>query len=51
MRTALSETVIEGITTNLPLHKEMMIDQKYMQGGTSIHYLEEKLSHRASVQS
>ena len=49
MRTALSETVIEGISTNIPLHREMMIDQKFLQGGVSIHYLEEKLAHRESV--
>ena len=49
MRTALSETVIEGISNNIPLHREMMIDQKFLQGGVSIHYLEEKLAHRESV--
>lgn len=49
MRTALAETVIEGISSNLPLHQDLMIDQKYLQGGTSIHYLEEKLSHRAAL--
>ena len=49
MRTALSETVIEGISTNIPLHREMMIDQKFLQGGVSIHYLEEKLTHRESM--
>ena len=45
MRCALSETVVEGISTNIPLHREMMIDQTYLKGGASIHYLEEKLSH------
>ena len=45
MRCALSETVVEGISTNIPLHREMMIDQTYLKGGPSIHYLEEKLSH------
>ena len=45
MRIALSETVIEGILTNIPLHRELMVDAKFMDGGTNIHYLEEWLSH------
>jgi acetyl-CoA carboxylase, biotin carboxylase subunit len=45
MRTALLETVIEGINTNIPLHRELMVDAKFMVGGTNIHYLEEWLSH------
>ena len=47
MRTALSETVIEGIQTNVDLHKDLMVDAAFAQGGTSIHYLEKKLSKRA----
>ncbi|MGV3571687.1 MAG: ATP-grasp domain-containing protein, partial [Ramlibacter sp.] len=45
MRTALAETVVEGINTNIPLHRELMVDAKFMAGGTNIHYLEEWLSH------
>ena len=44
MQTALNETVIEGINTNIPLHRELMVDAKFMQGGTNIHYLEHWLS-------
>ncbi len=44
MRTALGETVIEGINTNIPLHRELMVDAKFMAGGTNIHYLEEWLA-------
>ena len=44
MRTALNETVIEGIQTNIPLHRELMVDAKFMSGGTNIHYLEEWLA-------
>jgi len=44
MRTALSETVVEGIQTNIPLHREIMVDSKFMSGGTNIHYLEEWLA-------
>ncbi len=40
MRSALSETVVEGILTNVPLHRELMADAKFIEGGTSIHYLE-----------
>ena len=46
MRTALSETVIEGINTNVPLHRELMVDANFVTGGTNIHYLEEWLSQR-----
>jgi acetyl-CoA carboxylase, biotin carboxylase subunit len=44
MRIALSETVIDGILTNIPLHKTLMDDSHFMDGGTSIHYLEQKLA-------
>ena len=47
MRTALNETVVEGILTNIPLHRELMVDAKFMAGGTNIHYLEEWMaSHK-----
>lgn len=46
MRTALAETVIEGINTNIPLHRELMVDANFVTGGTNIHYLEEWLSQR-----
>ncbi len=44
MRTALLETVVEGINTNIPLHRELMMDAKFVAGGTNIHYLEEWLA-------
>jgi len=44
MRIALSEMVVEGIQTNIPLHREMMNDTLFMRGGVSIHYLEQKLA-------
>ncbi|MFM7330080.1 MAG: acetyl-CoA carboxylase biotin carboxylase subunit [Brachymonas sp.] len=46
MRTALDETVIEGIKTNIPLHRELYSDANFMQGGTNIHYLEEWMKLR-----
>ena len=44
---ALSETVIEGIKTNIPLHQELLQDAAFLRGGASIHYLEEKLAKLA----
>ena len=44
MRIALSEMVVEGIKTNIPLHQELMHDARFLKGGTSIHYLEERLA-------
>jgi acetyl-CoA carboxylase biotin carboxylase subunit len=44
---ALSETVIEGIKTNIPLHQELLQDAAFLSGGTSIHYLEQKLAKLA----
>ena len=43
MRIALSEMVVEGIRTNIPLHQELLVDQAVLEGGLSIHYLENKL--------
>ena len=47
MRIALSEMIVEGIDTNLPLHQELMLDSAFLRGGTNIHYLEEKLSKQS----
>ncbi len=44
MRIALSEMIVEGIQTNLPLHRQLMDDTHFIAGGTSIHYLEKKLA-------
>ncbi|MVW73370.1 MULTISPECIES: acetyl-CoA carboxylase biotin carboxylase subunit [unclassified Bordetella] len=46
MRIALSEMVVEGISTNIPLHRELLQDARFIEGGTSIHYLEHKLAQR-----
>jgi acetyl-CoA carboxylase biotin carboxylase subunit len=46
MRIALSEMAIQGIKTNIPLHQDLMHDARFVEGGTSIHYLEEKLAAR-----
>ena len=49
MRIAMSEMVVEGIKTNIPLHRELLIDEKFVLGGTSIHYLEKRLAARHIV--
>ncbi len=41
MRVALSEFAITGIKTNVELHKELFNDPSFIQGSTSIHYLEQ----------
>jgi len=43
MRSALSEMVIEGIKTNIPLHQEIFQHAAFQAGGTDIHYLEKRL--------
>ncbi|MFN3985291.1 MAG: acetyl-CoA carboxylase biotin carboxylase subunit [Rhodocyclaceae bacterium] len=49
MRIALSEMAIDGIKTNIALHQELMIDGRFVEGGTSIHYLEHLLADRNQV--
>jgi len=43
MLNALTEVVIDGIRTNLPLHRDMMHDAGFRAGGMDVHYLEKKL--------
>ncbi len=40
---ALSEIVIDGIKTNIPLHQDLVKDPAFIVGGADIHYLEKKL--------
>ena len=40
---ALTEMVIDGIKTNIPLHLEIMQHSAFKAGGTDIHYLEKRL--------
>ncbi|HEU4352179.1 MAG TPA: acetyl-CoA carboxylase biotin carboxylase subunit [Burkholderiales bacterium] len=44
MRIALSEMVVEGIQTNIELHRGLLNDTRVLRGGVSIHYLEQKLA-------
>ena len=43
MQGALSEMVIDGIKTNVPLQSRIMADTAFRAGGADIHYLEKKL--------
>ena len=43
MKTALSEMVVEGIKTNIPLHQEIFNHTAFKAGGLDIHYLERRL--------
>lgn len=43
MQHALEELVIDGIRTNIDLHKDLVRDTAFRKGGVSIHYLEKKL--------
>lgn len=47
MRIALSEMIVEGIKTNIPLHRELMDDAQFVKGGFSIHYLEQRMAKLA----
>ena len=49
MQIALSEMVVEGIQTNIPLHRELMVDARFIEGGTNIHYLEQKLADKPDL--
>lgn len=47
MQNALEEVVIEGIKTNIPLHKEKIFrDKAFREGGVDIHHLEKKLRNQ-----
>jgi len=43
MRHALDEIIIDGIKTNIELHRRILQDKHFIAGGTNIHYLEKML--------
>jgi acetyl-CoA carboxylase biotin carboxylase subunit len=45
--TALSEMMVEGISTNIPLHREILQDDAFRAGDVTIHHLEKRLSQKA----
>jgi acetyl-CoA carboxylase biotin carboxylase subunit len=46
MRVALDEMVLDGIRSNVPLHKWLLWDPGFLRGGFNIHYLEKRLAER-----
>ena len=48
MRVALDEMVLNGVNTNVPLHKWLLRDRGIVRGGFNIHYLEKRLEQRQS---
>jgi acetyl-CoA carboxylase biotin carboxylase subunit len=46
MKVALSEMIVDGIKTNVPLQQRILADIGFQQGGTNIHYLEKRLAER-----
>jgi acetyl-CoA carboxylase biotin carboxylase subunit len=46
MRVALSELVVDGIKTNIPLQQRILADGGFQHGGQNIHYLEKRLAER-----
>jgi acetyl-CoA carboxylase biotin carboxylase subunit len=49
MRVALDEMVVNGIKTNVPLHKWLLTDPGFIKGGFNIHYLEKRLAEKAKA--
>lgn len=43
MRNAMDEILVEGIKTNIELHKKILNNAAFIKGGTNIHYLEKML--------
>ncbi|WP_322521970.1 acetyl-CoA carboxylase biotin carboxylase subunit [Guyparkeria halophila] len=43
MHGALEEMLVDGIKTNIPLHRELMMDANFIAGGMDIHFLHKRL--------
>ena len=49
MRLALAEMRVEGISTNLPLHRAIVQEEGFAAGGVDIHHLERWLQQRSGA--
>ena len=49
MRTALSEMIVEGIQTNIPLHQDLLNDAAFIRGGINIHFLEDRMAAQKKI--
>lgn len=47
MRLALSEMIVDGISTNIALHRDILEDPAFCAGGVDIHHLERWLQQRS----
>ncbi|WP_308718829.1 acetyl-CoA carboxylase biotin carboxylase subunit [Komagataeibacter xylinus] len=48
MRVALAEMKVEGVSTNIALHQDLLADPAFARGGVDIHYLERWLAKRTA---
>ncbi|MBV1829832.1 acetyl-CoA carboxylase biotin carboxylase subunit [Komagataeibacter sp. AV436] len=48
MRVALAEMKVEGVSTNIALHQDLLADPAFARGGVDIHYLERWLAQRTA---
>ncbi|GAN88537.1 acetyl-CoA carboxylase biotin carboxylase subunit [Komagataeibacter intermedius] len=48
MRVALTEMKVEGVSTNIALHRDLLADPAFRRGGVDIHYLERWLAQRTA---
>ena len=46
MRRALTELVVDGIRTNVPMHHELLQDEAFREGGVDIHFLERRAAEK-----
>jgi acetyl-CoA carboxylase biotin carboxylase subunit len=46
LRRAITETVVEGVKTTLPLHRWILDQPEFLSGNYNIHWLEKKLAER-----
>ncbi|WP_213309121.1 acetyl-CoA carboxylase biotin carboxylase subunit [Paraburkholderia sacchari] len=47
MRTALDETVVAGVDSSIPLHRQLMLEPGFVEGGFDIHHLERLIDSNA----
>ncbi|GCE82411.1 acetyl-CoA carboxylase biotin carboxylase subunit [Komagataeibacter diospyri] len=48
MQVALAEMKVEGVSTNIALHRDLLADPDFQRGGVDIHYLERWLARRTA---
>lgn len=48
LRVALAEMRVEGVSTNIALHQDLLADSHFHEGGVDIHYLERWLAERTA---